>query len=304
MPPPPPDCVRPAVRVLSPAKVNLSLRVVGRRPDGYHLIDSIIVPISLYDELVISTGSGTAAPQDPAIRVASNSDAAPGGPANLAYRAAAAFAAAIRRPLTISIDLDKRIPVGSGLGGGSSDAATVLLALNRCCGRPLAPRRLLQLAAAIGADVPFFVHGRPARVRGIGELVAPLTDPCPLALVVCWDRRPLSTQAVYTAFDASLTTVPPVSNIPASAGSRRLYSEVLVNDLEAVASRIHPGVVAVKARLLDHGAMGALMSGSGSAVFGVWPDGRSARATAERLRAEGLWAEAVQTLAVSPAVSA
>jgi len=297
------NCPRSTVRLLSPAKVNLSLRIVGRRPDGYHLIDSITVPISLYDELVVGTTLGATDSQNPAVRMTSNADAAPGGPTNLAYRAAAAFVAAVGRIMTVSIDLDKRIPIGSGLGGGSSDAATVLLALNRLCGRPLALPRLLELATAVGADVPFFVQGRAARVRGIGERVAPLVDPCDLVLVVCWDRRPLSTQAVYAGFDASLTTVQPLSNIATSAGSRGPYSEVLVNDLEAAAARIHPGILAVKARLLDHGAMGALMSGSGSAVFGVWPDWEGARATAERLRTEGLWAEAVRTLAVSPAVS-
>jgi len=291
--------------ILAPAKINLNLRILGRRPDGYHLLDSLMVPISLYDELSIKLITPpTPMPLGPEIAVTSDSDAAPGGPTNLAYRAAALFLEAVKRPLTVNIGLRKRIPVGSGLGGGSSDAAAVLLFLNRALGFPIPIQQLAELAAQIGADVTFFVHGRPARVTGTGEHIAPLHSGISLPLVVCSDGQFLSTRLVYSQVDlSSLTTEVPVSNIDCFVNGCKPMSELLQNDLEAAAARIHPEVLSLKAKLVEQGALGALMTGSGSAVFGVWPDQRTAERAAKMLRDHGLWAEAVHTLDASPAVS-
>jgi 4-diphosphocytidyl-2-C-methyl-D-erythritol kinase len=285
--------------LLAPAKINLCLHILGRRADGYHLIESVMAPISLHDELSVTVGSTA---RTSLIRVSSDSEAAPGDASNLAHRAAALFLARIGAVAEITVTLCKRIPVGSGLGGGSSDAAAVLVALNRIFDRPLRSEELARLGAEIGADVTFFVHGHPARVCGIGEQVEAIPLPV-IPLVVCWDRYSLSTKLVYAGVDLSLTTGQPASNIPHSVSGPSWNPERLVNDLELPAARIHPQILALKARLIEAGAQGALMTGSGSAVFGVWSDLGSAQNVAQQLRQDGLWAEAVQTLAASPAVA-
>src|SRR5262249_12820337 len=154
----------------------------------------------------------------------------------------------------------------------------------------------------LGADVPFFVYGRPARVAGIGEQVTPFELSAPLSLVVCSDGSVLQTKTVYSVVDDSLTTRREATSIEPLVNGRRSISEILVNDLEAAAMKIHPEVQSLKARLMDQGAQGALMTGSGSAVFGVWPSDGGARRAAANLRRQGLWAVAVRTLDTSPAV--
>jgi len=288
--------------VQAPAKINLSLHVRGRRLDGYHLIDSLMVPISLYDRLRIRINSSGKNPRSSVIRVESDSTSIPSGPENLAHEAAKLLAATLKVALVIHINIQKRIPIGGGLGGGSSDAAAVLLALNRMLGSPFRTSELAQLATQIGADVSFFVHGRPARVLGVGDQIQPLALPARLHLVVCSDGYPLSTKAVYSRHAVSLTSEQQSTNIAAFVAGRKALPDLLVNDLEATAAQIHPGLLSLKANLVDQGALGALMTGSGSAVFGVWPDSQSAQRAAKRLRRQGLWARAVQTLDVSPAV--
>jgi 4-diphosphocytidyl-2-C-methyl-D-erythritol kinase len=291
--------------VRAPAKVNLYLRVCGRRDDGYHLIDSLMVPISLYDELRIAVRSVTRATLRSPITVSADVIHLPSGTFNLAYRAAEAFTAALNQSMAVDIRIRKRIPIGSGLGGGSSDAAAVLLTLNRLLGQPLPTPQLAEVAAKIGADVPFFIYGRPARVSGVGEQVAPTTlGPC-LDLVICSDGHPLSTALVYSqirAMPLSLTRGPAASNIANFVGGRKPFTDLLVNDLEEAAAQIHPALPCLKTKVMEAGAQAALMSGSGSAVFGVWADARSAVEGAARLRRQALWAEAVQTLDLSPAL--
>jgi 4-diphosphocytidyl-2-C-methyl-D-erythritol kinase len=285
--------------VRAPAKVNLYLHILGRRADGYHLLDSLMVPVSLYDELRVRV---SASETTSTIAVGSNSAALPCGPTNLAHRAAALFLETTRRTAAVDISLTKRIPIGSGLGGGSSDAAAVLLALNRLLGCPFNPAELASLAGQLGADVTFFAYGRPARVGGIGEHVVPVDLPT-LPLVICTDGYALSTRQVYSRVDlASLTSHEPVTNISELVGGRRPISKWLTNDLETAAAGVHPEVLSLKAKLVEQGALGALMTGSGSAVFGVWPDPQLARDAATRLRQQGLWAESVVTVNRSPAV--
>ncbi|MFQ5667266.1 MAG: 4-(cytidine 5'-diphospho)-2-C-methyl-D-erythritol kinase [Candidatus Binatia bacterium] len=288
--------------ILAPAKVNLYLRVLGRRFDGYHLLDSLMVPISLYDRLWIRVGRQRQGLSEGAMTVKVDGSEVPGGPANLAYRATALFLATVRRSVPVDVRIRKGIPPGSGLGGASSDAAAMLLALNRLLGFPLCTQELCDLGARLGADVPFFVYGRAARIRGVGDEVTPVRLPSTLSLVVCSDRRVLSTKRVYEAVDLSLTSTEAVTNIPTFVSGREPISGLLMNDLEAAAAQLHPAVLRIKARLLDEGAQGALMTGSGSAVVGIWPEDRLARRAATRLREQGLWAEAVQTLERSPAV--
>jgi 4-diphosphocytidyl-2-C-methyl-D-erythritol kinase len=290
-----------SVSVRAPAKINLFLRIVGRRDDGYHLLDSLMIPIGLYDQLTMQIAPASQ-PTTPAVVVTSDADAVPDGPANLAHKAAEAFLKAVTRSLAVRIHIEKRIPVGSGLGGGSSDAAAVLLTLNDYLGRPYSPAQLAALGGRIGADVSFFIYGCPARVCGIGEQIAPLGVQTALPLVVCSDGYALSTKLVYSKVSLSLTTPRPDSNITPLVIDPKAISELLVNDLEAAAVQIHAEVLSLKARLMDEGALGALMTGSGSAVFGVFGDATQAQRAATALRRQGLWAEAVETLDMSPAV--
>jgi 4-diphosphocytidyl-2-C-methyl-D-erythritol kinase len=291
------------VPVRAPAKINLSLHVLGRRDDGYHVLDSLMVPIGLYDELTINiTSDDQRATKRSAIVVTSDSDAAPDGPTNLAYRAAELLLDEVTRSIAVRVHIAKRIPVGSGLGGGSSDAAAVLLTLNDYLGKPYNTAELAALGGRIGADVSFFVYGRPARVGGIGEQITPLEAWAALPLVVCSDGYALSTKLVYSKVDLSLTRRRPDSNITHLVIDREAISALLVNDLEAAAAQIHFEVLSLKARLLEQGALGALMTGSGSAVFGVFGDAKLAQRAAAALRTQGLWAEAVNTLDLSPCV--
>ena len=291
--------------VRAPAKVNLYLRVCGKRGDGYHVIDSLMVPISLYDELHVGVHSLLKKTSRPTIALHTDSALLSGGASNLAYRAAEAFMTATQGSIAVDIRIRKRIPIGSGLGGGSSDAAAVLLVLNRVLGYPLETPQLAYVGARIGADIPFFIYGRPARLGGVGEDIEPTTLGACLNLVVCSDGYPLSTGLVYSQVRAtalSLTRVVPVSNIAAFVEGRKPFTDLLVNDLEEAAAQIHPEVLSLKARVMEEGAQAALMTGSGSAVFGVWANPQSAADAAARLRRHGLWAEAVQTLDLSPAV--
>jgi len=292
--------------VRAPAKINVTLRVVGRRSDGYHELDSIMLPVDLYDEIEVTVDDRV--PQ--AITIECDAPSVPTGSDNLAHRAAAVLLSENRINAAIAIGLRKRIPAASGLGGGSSDAAAVLTTLNRLLSASRTTSELVRLGARLGADVPFFVHGRPARVEGIGEKISPLAGWGGLPLVVARPSQGLSTAAIYRRYDAvnagssaSLTKRVSATSIADFAAGRVLLRDLLVNDLEAVAVELCPELVSLKTLLLKVGAEGALMTGSGSAVFGIWPSRLAAEAAAEMVRGRGYWAVAAQTLDRSPAAA-
>jgi 4-diphosphocytidyl-2-C-methyl-D-erythritol kinase len=261
---------------LAPAKLNLSLRVVGRRADGYHLIDSIVAPIALYDRVRVSLQENA---RGVAVRLSVHGSKAgvPRGRENLADRAARAFLAATGQGGHVTLRLHKIIPSASGLGGGSSDAAAVLRAL--CHLRPgsLSRPELSAIAAGLGADVPFFLECRPARVRGIGEIIRPYGGRVPPWFVVAVPRQGVSTAVAYGRL--RLTRIPASSRL---APFRYAVSDP-ANDLEKVVLPDRPDIGRLKECLLDTGAEMALMSGSGSAVFGAFASQRRARTAAARL---------------------
>lgn len=273
------------MRIRAPAKINLSLRVVGKRRDGYHLLDTIMVPVGLYDEIEITRSKNLRrAPQ--ALTVTCDHPLVPSGKRNLVYQAAELLLGerAAREPLRIHIR--KNIPVGAGLGGGSSDAAATLLALNRLLRLKKTRRDLLSLAASLGADVPFFIHGRPARARGIGDEIHPLRFRRRLWLVILYPYFPVSTRWVYRNLSYTLTKGIENTSLNSPASSHRGPAGMLVNDLEKVVFRRYPQVASLKNRLLDEGAAGALMSGSGSSVFGIFATRERARKAFLHLRKE------------------
>ncbi len=286
-----------SVRIWSPAKVNLSLVIQGVRQDGYHLLESIIVPVSLCDRVVVSLTNSPGV----SVRVAQIGFGpfVPAGPGNLTYKAAEMFLAEFAPKgavLGIEISVEKFIPVGAGMGGGSSDAAAVLHALNRLTGAALDFEDLRPLALRIGADVPCLLLGRPAYVGGIGEQVRPYDLERPLHMVVCFDGTPLGTADVFRAWDRALTVKSAVSNIRAFPEGDLGAAPMLHNDLESVAEALRPEIARMKECLREEGVSQVAMSGSGSAVFGICQGPGEARRVASRVRLAGYWAEAVRTL--------
>lgn len=259
------------VRVLAPAKVNLILRIVSRRADGYHLLDSVMAPVSLYDEVQVTVERRAAAAAH--IRVDCDAPGIPTDASNLAHRAAALVCREFGIRARVAVSLRKRIPAGAGLGGGSSDAAAVLTALDRLFDLGLPTDRLSRLAVRLGADVPFFLCGGPARVSGIGEVVARLPALPRRWLVIVVPPFAVSTAWAYQQFDRQRRAV---SHVPVAGWDRAFdagrwpTTPAFVNDLERAVLPAHPELAERKARLLALGAHAALMSGSGSAVFGVF----------------------------------
>jgi 4-diphosphocytidyl-2-C-methyl-D-erythritol kinase len=259
----------PLCHLRAPAKINLHLAVTGKRGDGYHEIVSLMAPVSLYDELWIDPAAGQ-------IRVECSAADLPRDGRNLAARAAAAFFEASGRGGGAAIRLVKRIPVGAGLGGGSSNAAAVLNGLNRHFGHPLDRAQLHRLALGIGADVPFFLMGRPALATGIGDRLTPYAGLPPMGVVIVFPGVALSTARVYAAVKLRLTACGKKSKVSALKTQPFDIRRHLCNDLEAVAARICPPILEAKAALRAQGADGVQMTGSGSAVFGLFTQARRA----------------------------
>ncbi len=277
-----------AARCSCAAKINLNLIICGRRSDGYHLIESEMVPIGVFDILTVQVHRGKRG-----VDLITKGGSVSAGPDNLVSRAAQLVLERAGVTARVEIELDKRIPVGAGLGGGSSDAAATLRVLNELLELGLATQLLHDWALELGADVPFFLAGEPAIVSGIGEEMSHLTSWPRDPLVVAFRGAGVSTAQVYSRFDAPLTSSGTGSSIPAfptSLPHRR-------NDLEWAACQIDSGITKLKEDLSAYGASEVGMSGSGSAVFGFFRDEVAAQHCAERLRESGAWAEATRILA-------
>jgi 4-diphosphocytidyl-2-C-methyl-D-erythritol kinase len=286
------------VKIRAPAKVNLFLRVLGRRRDGYHLLDTLIVPVSLYDDIEIRRLP--AKPQEsanPRITIACDNPAVPAGEENLAYRAAQVLLAGVDRRISVHIYIQKRIPLGAGLGGGSTDAAATLLGLNRLFKLNLSTARLERLALRLGADVPFFIRARPARAHGIGEVLRPVHRMVRFWLVILYPGFPVATASVYKKLSKKLTKYTPRNSIATFLERFDRLPDLFVNDLESVTLESYPKIRLLKEKLLREGAAGGLMSGSGSSVFGVFGSKGLAQRAFDRLRnEEGVQAYLVHVL--------
>ncbi len=265
-------------RFLAPAKVNLALRIVGRRADGFHLLWTVMTFFPLYDRLEItSPASGLQLICDPP--VTTNPEK------NLVWRVAQRLQEESGLRHGAHIRLTKRIPHGAGLGGGSSDAATTLLALNRLWHLHLPLSRLLPIGLSLGADVPIFLGGQAALAEGVGEQLTPLPQLAETELVVVNPGVVLATGLVFQQWQtgekgAMATAIPPAW--PISQGKSLL--PLLVNDLESTAVRMVPVIGQVAEALRRHGAQATLMSGSGSSVFGLFADREQAETAAGALR--------------------
>lgn len=268
-------------RTSAPAKINVYLRITGRREDGYHLLDSLMIPISLNDEITVQVEDGPSS-----ISLTCDDPTLPTGDTNLAYRAAALLSREAKLISHIKITLHKRIPAGAGLGGGSSDAAAILKSVNTLCSLGLSEQQLCQYGAQLGADVPFFIGCRPARVEGIGEILTPVAPLPHRWIVLIVPPFSVSTPWAYRRFDE----LPPVGQ---STTSRNVDSgkwpqrDQLVNDLERAVFPAHPSLMEMKSILTSLGAEGTLMSGSGSSVFGLFREKIAATQACTTLRPHG-----------------
>jgi len=273
----------PLIEVFTPAKLNLYLRVLRRRADGYHDLVSLMAPIDLYDRLEVELGAGAVQ-----LRCACG---LPEDSRNLAYQAAALFLQeAAERGIRAGarIYLEKHIPVAAGLGGGSSDAAAVLLTLNDLCGGPFTNPELQALGLRLGADVPFFVHGGPAVACGVGERLRPASVPRFWCVLVN-PGFPVKTKAVYAHLSLKLTPEPEPTIVESLIGLAADPVALLHNDLEASTFSLFPELEQLRHALRAEGASGVLMSGSGPTLFGLFPAQAPARAAADRLRAHEGW---------------
>jgi 4-diphosphocytidyl-2-C-methyl-D-erythritol kinase len=276
------------VKIRAPAKINLGLRVVGKRADGYHLLDTIMVPISLYDEIDIRKICGAARNQTGGglIEIICDHPNVPQGEENIVYRAAQLIMKKSRRAQPILIHIKKNIPVGAGLGGGSSDAAATLVGLNRLFKLRLSIAMLKKMALSLGADVPFFIQARPARAQGIGERLRPLRRLPRFWAVIVYPGFPVSTAWVYGNLGRKLTKPIVNTSITPSRKSLDGLTRQLENDLEGVTLKRYPEIGVLKQKLLREGALQVLMSGSGSSVFGIFNSERAAAKAFRRLRQE------------------
>lgn len=277
------------LKLKAPAKINYRLDVLRKRPDGYHDLRMVMQRIDLCDDIHIAL-SGHAG-----IRVTCGRAGVPEGPENIAWRAADALLKLSGKAVGLDIAITKNIPVAAGLGGGSSDGAAVLMGVNELLGLGLDDGRLMEIGVKLGADVPFFIFKKTALAEGIGEKLSPIDRMPPAWLVLVNPNIHVSTAWVYQ--NLQLTTRNDDHIISCFYGSVADVCAILSNDLETVTIRRFPVIGEIKERLLALGACGALMSGSGPTVFGVFADEGEARsAAAEISRVSGWFVAAVKSL--------
>jgi 4-diphosphocytidyl-2-C-methyl-D-erythritol kinase len=268
------------------AKINLGLQILEKRGDGYHNIETVFHRINLYDDITVreyETAGIALSCTDPAV---------PADSGNLCYTAAKLFFDRIGKAPSIAVHIDKTIPAGAGLGGGSSDAAATLLACNEMYNYPLDGAALSEIAAAIGSDVPYFLHPGSAHARGRGELLEYFTLELPYWIVLANPSIPISTKWAYESFstDLSLRRIDLKSLLCENIMTPRAWVNTLRNDFESIVFAAYPEIMRIKETLIRGGADFALMSGSGSSVFGLFQDERYAREIADALsRRYGVW---------------
>jgi len=259
-----------AIELLSPAKVNVFLKITGQRIDGYHELLTVFVPVSLYDKLIISKS-------EKGLEVYYRGRETPNNQNNLVSRAAISFFEKTGIKKGIKITLIKNIPISSGLGGGSSNAATTLKGLNQLWPNALSKEDLEKLALSLGADVPFFLLQKPAMARGIGEILQPIENFPSLWYVIVSPNLMISTAWTYERFKLNLTNNRNQNKM--SSFKKNIFNipELLFNDLERVTLVKYPFLSSIKESLLQVGALGALMTGSGPSIFGLFDSAKKAQ---------------------------
>ena len=288
-----------SVTLTAPAKVNLFLRVVRKRPDGYHDLQSRMQALETGDLVTLSrTGGG--------IEVTCDCPEVPAGPDNIAYKAALALAGEAGLKEGVGIHIKKLIPMAAGLGGGSSDAAATLKGMDLLFGLGVPDARLREIGLSLGADVPFFLSWPSALAEGVGEALTELSAPEETWVVLVNPGLHVSTAWVYASLNLGLTNTSNRITLPASEG--RTVRDIcagppasyLHNDLERVTVAKYPQIREIKERLVGEGADGALMSGSGPTVFGLFGDRAGAERAAARLKEPGWTVLVTRTISSWP----
>jgi 4-diphosphocytidyl-2-C-methyl-D-erythritol kinase len=278
-----------SITVKAPAKVNYLLDVIRRRPDGYHDLRMVMQRVNLCDELSITLTD------TPGISVCCGKHGVPDGPGNIAWKAANILLELAGGSQGAEITIQKNIPVAAGLGGGSSDAASVLMAMNELLHLGLTDQRLMEIGVNLGADVPFFIFKKTALAEGIGEALTVMPE-MPTAWVLLVNPGVhVSTAWVYK--NLKLTNRGELAKLPPFYESVADICSIFANDLEAVTIPTFPVIDEIKHSMLRHGALGAMMSGSGPTVFGLFQDKKTAELAQEAISSRNDWfSTVVETL--------
>jgi 4-diphosphocytidyl-2-C-methyl-D-erythritol kinase len=284
------------MKILSPAKINLFLSINGRRSDGYHDLVSLMCCISLYDEITLECGTKRT-------EIRCSDPHVPQDKSNLAHRAGTIFLAHLKKNEGVNITIKKRIPVAAGLGGGSSNAASVLLGLNHYYGYPFSTDQLMSMGLTLGADVPFFVFQKPAIATGIGEKLEAYTGLNPFTVLLIYPGFSISTSEIYRKLNLRLTKCKKKIKNTLLKKCGFDVTLHLCNDLETVTASAYPEIDLAKEQLLNFGALGALMSGSGPTVFGIFSDVEKAKKARRALSLEINWRLFLTDMIVDSGVS-
>ena len=268
------------MQIQARAKINWTLDILGQREDGYHLMDMLMQPVTLSDDVTLT-------PAEEITLTTGGSPLLPADEKHLAWRAAVALKGHTGYPGGAAIHVEKHIPVGAGMGGGSADAAAVLVGLNRLWGLQLPPAELEAIGLRLGADVPFCIRGGLTRTTGIGECMENL--PCGKCwpLVVIQPCEGLSTREIFAAYHEGVVDARPDNDAAARAlacGDASALSAAMANVMQPVSEQRRPGIAQAIRALEEQCAFAARMTGSGSAVFGVFADEASAQKAYDALR--------------------
>lgn len=261
------------------AKINLSLDVVGKRENGYHDLKMVMQSVSLHDDVTVERTDGIE------ISLTCNVPHVPCNESNIAAKAALRFFEALGKCEGLRIHLEKRIPMAAGLAGGSGNGAGVLLALNEMYGRPFSSERLREIGLTVGADVPFCLLGGTALAEGLGEVLTPLPPLPDCAILLVKPRFNISTVRVFTQLNwRAVRYHPDTAGLirQLKAGAVGSTARHMYNVLETVTATEHPEICAIKSQMIDLGAEGSIMSGSGPTVFGIFTDEQKAQAALSR----------------------
>ncbi len=288
-----------AVSITSPAKVNLILRILDRRPDGYHNLWSLMQTVALHDHLTLALDSR------PGIRLSCTHPAVPLGPANLIHRAAEAVFSKAGRSVGATIHLTKRIPMGAGLGGGSSNAAATVVGLNHLLQLGWSAQEMADLTHTLGSDVPFFYWAPTGKVSGRGERVQSIEITGRRVILLVNPGFGVETAWAYRALAAGRTQAPELPETVerlerASTVTWESLMPLMGNDFEAVVFPKHPVLAAIKARLLEAGAESAFLSGTGATVFGVFTNQEAAGLAQREFADQPTWLTVVVPLETAP----
>ena len=257
------------MKILSPAKINLFLQVTGKRPDGLHELFSLMCCLDFFDIIFLQFGGNK-------IEIESSSLQIPIDETNVAHKAATLFFKTLKTTDGLNIRIEKSIPVAAGLGGGSSNAASVLIGLNQHYEFPFSRDELMSMGLELGADVPFFLFQKPAFASGVGEKLEAYPGSLPYHILLLHPGIEVHTGEVFQNLNLRLTKCKKIITKPFLKQSGFDASLHLCNDLETVTISKHPVIESLKKQLLALGALGALMSGSGPTVFGLFSDPRKA----------------------------